>query len=192
MACWVTLDIAVRLAEDGHIEKTWANRWTRERDRVSAWIEEHCWSEKKQAYTFYAGSDRLDAAMCLAWYYGSKVNPERMKSTYDAIYAELGHHSPMLYRYSDVEKEESTFVACSFWLVEAWARLDDTQKASEYMETILGNLCDQGNVENFNEMFDVRTGEWRGNVPQGLSHLSLICAADALSRFRDGEKQWHV
>lgn len=192
MACWVTLDIAVRLAEDGHIEKTWVNRWSRERDRVSTWIEAHCWSEEKQAYTFYAGSDHLDAAMCLAWYYGKKVNPERMKSTYNAIYEELGHHSPMLYRYSDVEKEESTFVACSFWLVEAWARLGDTQKASDYMETILGNLCDKGNVENFNEMFDVRTGEWRGNVPQGLSHLSLICAADALSRFRDGEKQWHV
>ncbi|VDZ71221.1 Trehalase [Atlantibacter hermannii] len=109
-----------------------------------------------------------------------------MKSTYEAMVKELGHGTPMLYRYSDVEKEESTFVACSFWLVEAWARLGDEEKACGYMDQILETLCDKGNVETFNEMFDVRTGEWRGNVPQGLSHLALICAADALA----GNRFW--
>lgn len=193
MACWVTLDIAAQLAEDGHIESTWIARWTREKDRIRDWIEEHCWSEKKQAYTFYAGTDRLDASLCLVWYYGKKNNLARMTSTYDALVEELGHGEPMLYRYSDVEKEESTFVACSFWLVEAWARLGNDEKASGYMEHILKCLCNKGNVETFNEMFDVRTGEWRGNVPQGLSHLSLICAADALSRQREeGDNAWHV
>nr|WP_318381829.1 glycoside hydrolase family 15 protein [uncultured Enterobacter sp.] len=193
MACWITLDIAVRLATDHHIESTWAARWSREKDRIRDWIETHCWSEKKQAYTFYAGTDKLDASLCLTWYYGKKNAPARMKSTFDALVDELGHGTPMLYRYSDVEQEESTFVACAFWLVEAWARLGETDKASAFMDHILDCLCDKGNVETFNEMFDVRTGEWRGNVPQGLSHLSLICAADALSRNRDeGENQWHV
>ncbi|WP_312816919.1 glycoside hydrolase family 15 protein [Atlantibacter subterraneus] len=186
IACWITLDIAIRLAEEGHIETTWLHRWEREKTRISDWVESHCWSEAKQAYTFYAGTDKLDAALGLVWYYGLKVNPERMKSTYDAMVKELGHGTPMLYRYSEVEREESTFVACSFWLVEAWARLGDRQKARDYMNQILETLCDKGNVETFNEMFDVRTGEWRGNVPQGLSHLALICAADGIA----GNRFW--
>lgn len=186
IACWITLDIAIRLAEEGHIETTWQHRWEREKTRISDWVETHCWSEEKQAYTFYAGTDKLDAALGLVWYYGLKINPERMKSTYDALVKELGHGTPMLYRYSDVEREESTFVACSFWLVEAWARLGDRQKAREYMNQILETLCHKGNVETFNEMFDVRTGEWRGNVPQGLSHLALICAADGIA----GNRFW--
>ncbi|WP_439214379.1 hypothetical protein [Duffyella gerundensis] len=32
------------------------------------------------------------------------------------------------------------------------------------------------------EMFDTRTRGWRGNMPQGLSHLALICAAKALGK----------
>ena len=55
------------------------------------------------------------------------------------------------------------------------------QVAEEAMEEILDKLCQRGNVETFNEMFDVRSGEWRGNMPQGLSHLALICAAQALT-----------
>jgi len=192
MACWITLDIAEKLAKDGHIETTWVERWSREKDRIRDWIESHCWSEKKQAYSFYAGTDRLDASLGLVWYYGMKVDPQRMISTYEMLVEELGHGTPMLYRYSDVEHEESTFVACAFWLVEAWARLGEQEKATAYMDQILECLCDKGNVETFNEMFDVRTGEWRGNVPQGLSHLSLICAADALSRNREkGDTPWH-
>lgn len=60
--------------------------------------------------------------------------------------------------------------------------MGDKSRARHCMDTILETLCDKGNVETFNEMFDVRSSEWRGNVPQGLSHLALICAADALSR----------
>lgn len=182
MACWLALDRAVELAKEKHIESTWIERWQRERDRIRDWVEEHCWSENLQAYLFYRGSDdRLDASLALVHHYGNSVNPQRMLATYRAIYRELGHNSPMLYRYSGVEKEESTFVACSFWLVEALASMGERSDAEQAMRTILDTLCEQGNVETFNEMFDVRSGTWRGNLPQGLSHLALICAAQALS-----------
>lgn len=182
MACWLALDRAVAMANDQHIEPTWVGRWQRERDRISEWIETHCWSEKRQAYLFYAGNeDRLDASVALVYHYGNSVNPKRMLATYEAIYSELGHNSAMIYRYSGVEQEESTFVACSFWLAEAFASMGEKKRAQEAMDEILSCLCDKGNVETFNEMFDVRTNSWRGNLPQGLSHLALICAAQALS-----------
>ncbi|MBV4366687.1 glycoside hydrolase family 15 protein [Erwinia phyllosphaerae] len=182
MACWLALDRAVAMADGKHIEPTWVDRWQRERDRIRDWIEEHCWSEERQAYLFYVGSDdRLDASLALVHHYGNTVNPKRMLATYDAIHRELGHNSAMLYRYSGVEQEESTFVACSFWLVEAWASMGETKKAEAAMNEILEGICDRGNVEIFNEMFDTRTGSWRGNLPQGLSHLALVCAAQALT-----------
>ena len=59
--------------------------------------------------------------------------------------------------------------------------MGEVTRAEQAMEAILSTLCDQGNVEIFNEMFDVRTQDWYGNLPQGLSHLALICAAQAVS-----------
>lgn len=113
--------------------------------------------------------------------YGNAVNPQRMLSTYHAIRQKLGDGSAMLYRYSGVRQEESTFLACAFWLVEAWAEMGDTDQAEQAMQEILATLDGQGNVDIFNEMYDVRSQSWRGNMPQGLSHLALICAAQALS-----------
>lgn len=182
MACWMALDRAVALSESQHIEPTWLGRWQRERDRIRDWIESHCWSEQKQAYLFYAGSDdRLDASLALVHSYGNAVNPQRMLSTYRAIQKELGDGSAMLYRYSGVREEESTFLACAFWLVEAWAEMGELNRAEQAMQEILATLDGQGNVDIFNEMYDVRSQSWRGNMPQGLSHLALICAAQALS-----------
>lgn len=181
MACWLALDQAVILADQGHIEPTWRERWRRERDRIRDWVELHCWNEARQAYSFYPDTDKLDASITLVHHYGKQVNRQRMLATYRAIRQELGHDSAMLYRYSGVENEESTFVACSFWMVEALANLDGLEDARQTMEEIFNILCDKGNIETFNEMFDVRSQSWRGNLPQGLSHLALICAANALS-----------
>jgi len=182
MACWLALDRAVEMAREKHIEPTWVGRWERERDRIRDWVEEHCWSESKQAYLFYPQSeDRLDASLALVHRYGNSVNPQRMLSTYRVIREELGDGCAMTYRYSGVQEEENTFVACSFWLAEAWAAMGEIDCAKTAMKEILECICDKGNVETFNEMFDVRTGKWSGNLPQGLSHLALICAAQAIT-----------
>ena len=182
MACWLALDMAVLMAKEKYIEPTWVGRWERERDRIRDWIETHCWSERKQAYLFYPDSEeRLDASLALVYRYGQHINPQRMLATYRAIEEELGHGGALIYRYSGVEQEENTFVACSFWLAAAWAAMGEITKAEAAMEAILSALCDKGNVETFNEMFDVRTGKWSGNLPQGLSHLALICAAQAIT-----------
>lgn len=183
MACWLALDAAIQLVDAGQMESTWRIRWMNERENIALWVEEHCWSQTRQAYRFYQGDVGLvDAAVTLVYRYGLRVNRTRMLSTYQTIIDELGHGGPHLYRYSHVEQEESTFVACSFWMVEALAALGETSLAHRHMEEILATLCHRGNVEIFNEMFDTRTGQWRGNTPQGLSHLALICAAQALGQ----------
>ncbi|BDH45331.1 glycosyl hydrolase [Salmonella enterica subsp. enterica serovar Choleraesuis] len=180
MACWQALDSAIQLAEIQELEPAGIKRWQAERDRIARWIEQHCWSEARQAYVFYPGTNRLDAALTLCWRYGMRVNPQRMQATYRAIIEELGHDGAMLYRYSGVEQEENTFVACSFWMVEALAKIGLRQEASVAMYKIISIIRKTRKGSIFNEMYDPRRGEWWGNMPQGLSHLALIGAADAL------------
>ena len=90
VSAWQALSRAVDLAEAGHLPTTCVPRWQRERERIAAWIGEHCWSEAKGAYTLHAGTDRLDASLALAAPFGfDGVN--RLSSTLDAIRRELGH-----------------------------------------------------------------------------------------------------
>ncbi len=65
--------------------------------------------------------------------------------------------------------------------MEAWAEMGEADEAEQAMQEILATLNGHGNVDIFNEMYDVRSQSWRGNMPQGLSHLALICAAQALA-----------
>lgn len=177
ISCWQALARAVEMAENGHLPGSCKDRWSRARDRVAAWIEEHCWSEDKQAYVMYPGSDMLDASLTLAvrFRYG---NPERLRATCEAIDRELGR-GPYHYRYTGVEAEEGCFLACTFWLAEAMALLGQADAGAEKFDAIVRAL--DRNSGTCSEMADPVTGAFLGNLPQGLTHLALIQAAATLS-----------
>ena len=179
MGCWTALDRAVRLASSGQIDASRCERWSRERDRIRAWVDDNCWSEARQAYVMHPGSDRLDASMLLATRFGFD-RPERLAATRDAIRRELAR-GPLVYRYSGMEREEGTFLACAFWLVEAYALLGDRAEAASLMDALLEKTG--GNLGLLHEQMDAETGGMLGNMPQALSHLALIHAAFAV---RDG------
>jgi GH15 family glucan-1,4-alpha-glucosidase len=113
MGCWQALDAAVELSEKGQIPGDSA-RWIAEREHIREWIETNCWSDERQSYVAYPGSDELDTSVLLHASSGFDRG-ERMSRTIDAIRDELGR-GPLLYRYSGAEAEEGAFVACSFWL----------------------------------------------------------------------------
>lgn len=184
MGCWVALDRAVSLADDGQIEDRHRDRWAAEAAEVHAWVDEHCWSDAKGSYTFYAGTDALDAATLLAARTGFDRG-KRLAGTVDAVRAELGR-GPLVYRYSGADVEEGAFVACSFWLVDALTDLDRLDEAEELLEQLLGVASDVG---LYSEQIDPGTGDFLGNTPQGLSHLALINAAHGLHRARNGRKR---
>ncbi len=172
VSCWQALFRAVQLAEKGHLPSTCVPRWLRERDRIESWVNEHCWSDKKQAYTFYAGSDALDASMTLAAYFGFPQK-ERLSLTCTALQKEL-QHGPWVYRFSGAEKQEGAFLACTFWLATALAKLDRQEEATRLMDQAFAQL--PAGVGILSEMVDVKTGDFLGNLPQGLSHLAVVHA----------------
>ena len=73
--------------------------------------------------------------------------------------------------------DENPFLACSWWLVEAYARSGRPAEATALMDRLVGVLNDVGLVS---EEYDPRTGALLGNFPQAFSHLSLIQAALAI------------
>ncbi|MEH3145249.1 MAG: glycoside hydrolase family 15 protein [Methylobacterium frigidaeris] len=181
ISAWQALARAVELAEAGHIPATCVPRWSRERDRIAQWIDENCWSEAKGAYTFYPGTDQLDAALILAVRFGFDGR-DRLSSTLDAIRRELGR-GPFLYRYSGAEEEEGAFLACSFWLAEALSELGRQEEGEAVFTGTLERLAP--GVGLMSEMVDPATGDFLGNTPQGLSHLALVHAACTLRGDRE-------
>lgn len=183
MHCWVALDRAVRLAERGQAAEHRVDAWRQEAARIREWVDERCWSERKRSYTFYAGTDELDAAVLLAARNGY-LDPSdpRLRSTVQAIRSELSAGGscelpgggPLLYRYSGQRDAEGAFLACSFWLVEALARMGERDRAREAMDALLALSNDVG---LYSEEIDPASGELLGNFPQGLTHLALVNAA---------------
>ncbi|MGH8979914.1 MAG: glycoside hydrolase family 15 protein [Acidimicrobiales bacterium] len=172
VGCWTALDRAVRLADAGQVDDRHRHRWQDERDAIAKWVRGHCWSDTKGAYTFFAGTDALDAAVLLSARIGFDQG-ERMSSTIDALRAELGR-GPLLYRYSDMVEKEGAFLACSFWMVEALALTGRVREARALMEELVERANDVG---LYSEEMDPETGAMLGNFPQALTHLSLINAA---------------
>jgi GH15 family glucan-1,4-alpha-glucosidase len=174
---WVALDRAVRLGEGGQIDGAHVPRWRLERDRVRAWIDERCWSSRRRAYTFCAGSEKLDAALLLMARTGfCEPGDPRLGSTIDAILEELTV-GPFVYRYSGQRDQEGAFLACTCWLVEA---LVHAGRAPEAERTFSAFLECAGDAGLFTEEIDPPTGELLGNIPQALTHLAVIGAATAL------------
>ena len=172
ISAWQALNRAVELANDGHLPAMCVPRWSRERDRIAIWVDDHCWSKSEEAYSFFPGTKRLDASIALAVRFGFP-NVQRLSATVDAIRKRLAN-GPWVYRYSGAEKEEGAFIACTFWLVEAYATLNRKTEAIELLEEALRRI----NIltANMTEMIDVKSGELLGNLPQGLSYLALIHA----------------
>ena len=92
-----------------------------------------------------------------------------------------GKETGFFYRYlrqDDFGKPQSSFVICSFWVVQALAKLGRLSEAKQIMNQILTGANDVG---LFAEHFVPDTRVQLGNFPQAYSHVGLINAAFAVS-----------
>ena len=182
MMCWVALDRAVHLCDTGHIPRAHATTWRREQLAIREFIETHCWSERVGSYTRWAGGEDLDASLLLGILFGyGAPDAKRLGSTVDALRRELGRGS-LVSRYSGedgLRGTEGAFLCCSFWLVDALARVDRLEEATALMRELIAVADDVG---LYAEEIDPQTNELLGNMPQGLVHLALINAAVSIAK----------
>ena len=101
--------------------------------------------------------------------------------TIDAIRDELGAPGSLVFRYSGVDAEEGTFVACAFWLAGALACVGRVDEAVAAMDELVEQSNDVG---LYTEMISADDGQFLGNMPQGLSHLALVNAAITIDEMR--------
>jgi GH15 family glucan-1,4-alpha-glucosidase len=179
--CWTALDRGLRLAE-ACLRQAPVDDWRACRDEIRKRIERDGYDDERGVFVQAFGSKELDAALLLLPIFDFvDYDDERMVRTVDAIREDLDDGGLLRrYRADDGQSgEEGAFVACSFWLVECLVGQRRLAEAREVFERAAGCGNDLG---LFAEEFDPAQRALLGNFPQGLSHLSHIAAAVALTK----------
>lgn len=171
---WVALDRAVRLAPHiAGLDPAKVAQWQQVAARVRADYHRHGWKPQRGAYTMSYESDDLDAAVLRAALFGAFDPAEpRFERTLQRVEAELGE-GDLIYRYrraDGLEGQEAPFLACAFWRVGCLALAGHVGPAREIYERLLARANDVGLLSEEIEA----GGGFRGNFPQGFSHMAVI------------------
>jgi GH15 family glucan-1,4-alpha-glucosidase len=182
LAVWLAFTHAAELADVGQLPAERAPAWRREAAAVERYVRRTCWSDELSTYTRAGDGDDLDAGVLLAAR-GSFVEHDagHLDATVAAIRRHLGAGGPLLYRFTGADEFEGAFVACSFWTVEALARVGKLAEAVDMMDELVALANDVG---LYSEEIDPATDAFLGNLPQALSHLALVNAAVAIADAR--------
>jgi GH15 family glucan-1,4-alpha-glucosidase len=187
------MDRGLRLADQRGFPTDRA-KWGSIRDEIFESLMKNGWSEQRQAFVQFYGSDWLDASSLLMplVFFLAPSDPLTLK-TLEAIRKPPDQgglvSDGLVYRYNAVhgidgiQGDEGTFNVCTFWLVDALTRsghrdpklLDD---ARLIFERVLGYANHLG---LYAEETGLR-GEALGNFPQAFTHLAVISAAYNLDR----------
>lgn len=182
LMCWVALDRAIRMAEILGAEDR-AERWSRVCEEIRKAILGRGWSERAGAFTQAFGGDELDASNLMMPIVGFLPGDDpRMLATLRTTEERLTDEHGLVYRYraeDGLEGEEGTFLLCTFWLAEAWARAGETARARDVFDRAVAFVNDVGLLA---EEVDPATRSLLGNYPQAFSHIGLVNAAWAIAQ----------
>jgi GH15 family glucan-1,4-alpha-glucosidase len=192
---WVAFDRAVRAVEQFGFDAP-VDEWRKLRDEVRDEILDRGYDGRRNAFTQHYDTTEVDASLLVMPLVGFIDGDDpRMLGTIDAVEEDLMEDG-LLHRYrtesgvDGLPGDEHPFVACSFWLVSAYARAGMVDKAHALMRRLLGLLNDVGLLS---EEYDPHEGRMAGNFPQAFSHLALVGAAvhlaDADPRHRDPDTE---
>jgi GH15 family glucan-1,4-alpha-glucosidase len=185
---WVAFDRAVKAVEEFGREGP-VDRWRDLRQEIRDDVLTKAWSDRKQAFTQFYGSEDLDASLLLMPPLGFlPATDDRFRSTVDAIRRELTVDG-LLMRYRAHEdgavdglpEGEGVFLPCSFWLADVLAMQGDIDGARELFERLLDLRNDVGLLS---EEYDPRARRMLGNFPQAFTHLAIINTAYVLNEGR--------
>jgi len=180
LMCWAACDRLARIAVVLRLPER-AALWQQRAAVIHAAITTRAWNTDRQAFVESLGGRDLDASVLLMAEVGFLPRQDpRFISTVQAIEASLCD-GPFMRRYEaedDFGRPEVAFNVCSFWRVDALARIGRKDEARAAFEALLAR---RNHVGLLSEDLDASTGELWGNFPQTYSMVGIINGAVRLS-----------
>jgi GH15 family glucan-1,4-alpha-glucosidase len=180
LMCWAACDRLARIARVlGNPER--AALWQTRAGVIRETILTQAWNAERQAFVESFGGSHLDASVLLMAEVGFLPPQDpRFVSTVQAMEKTLCD-GPFMRRYEaedDFGRPVTTFNVCSFWRVDALARIGRRDEARAAFEALLAR---RNSVGLLSEDLDPISGELWGNFPQTYSMVGIINGAVRLS-----------
>ena len=187
---WVAFDRAIKTAEQFGLEGP-LDRWREIAAAIHADVCARGYDRGLGSFVQSYGSKQLDASLLLMPLVGF-LPPEdaRVRGTLQAVERRLLVDG-LLKRYDTAAAPdglpagEGAFLACSFWLVDAYVLQNRWQDARRLFARLLELRNDVGLLS---EEYDPRTRRLVGNFPQAFTHVALINSAFNLTRLEELEE----
>jgi GH15 family glucan-1,4-alpha-glucosidase len=179
--CWVACDRLAKYAQRLDLVDR-AEFWRARASEIHETILRRSWNEKLNALTATMEGESLDASLLLIPRLGFlPANDPRFVGTVEAIEQSL-KHGDFVYRYierDDFGHPENAFLVCTFWYIEALARMGGTRRdqALALFEKVLSARNTFGLLA---EDLDPRTLEQWGNFPQTYCMAGIVDCAVSL------------
>ncbi|TDR94802.1 glycoside hydrolase family 15 protein [Enterovirga rhinocerotis] len=186
---WLAFDRCIKSAEIFGLDHVPLEKWRAIRSEVKGDVLARGWNAEVGAFTQSYDDTALDASLLLLPMLGFLDDDDpRVRLTVEAIEADLLVDG-LVQRYhtstghDGLPPGEGTFLACSFWLVEALVLIGRLADAEALFERLLALRNDLGLLA---EEYDPIGGRQLGNFPQAFSHVALVNAAHRLAAARAG------
>jgi GH15 family glucan-1,4-alpha-glucosidase len=181
---WVAFDRAIKSGEAFGLEGP-LDRWRRIRDQICDEVCEKAFDRGLGAFVQAYGSHQLDASTLLIPTVGFlPPDDPRVTGTIAAVERGLMRDGLVLRYDSSATADglpagEGAFLACSFWLADAYILTGRRDDARALYERLLSFRNDLGLMS---EEYDPRGKCMLGNFPQAFSHIAMINTAHNLER----------
>ena len=178
---WAACDRLAKIAEELKLPER-AQFWGERAELIRNRLLKEAWSEERQAFAESLGGRDLEASVLLM----AEINfidpmDPRFVATVDALEKSLCD-GPYMRRYEapdDFGKPETAFNICTFWRIDALARIGRVDEARVVFEAM---LAARNHLGLLSEDTHPVTGEMWGNFPQTYSMVGLINCAMRLSK----------
>jgi GH15 family glucan-1,4-alpha-glucosidase len=181
---WVALDRGIRDAERFGL-KAPLDRWKQLRTIIHEEVCRRGFNTDLGSFVQSYDDTNLDASLLLIPTLGFlPPDDPRVRGTIAAIEKHLAVDGLLLrYRSSSTDDGlppgEGAFLACTFWLADAWVLIGRVDDARRLFERLLSLRNDVGLLS---EEYDPAAKRMLGNFPQAFSHIGIVNTAHNLAR----------
>jgi GH15 family glucan-1,4-alpha-glucosidase len=188
---WVAFDRGIKLATEFGMEGP-VDRWKNIADEIHADVCANGYDAELGSFVQSYGSKWLDGSLLLIPTTGFlPIDDPRIAGTIRAVEHRLlagglvMRHDPGQVE-TGLAHGEGAFLACSFWLADAFVLLGRQEEGQRLFDRLLSL---RNNVGLLSEQYDPRAQRLVGNFPQAFSHIALINTAHNLVRLNKPAEQ---